>query len=73
MKILKNIEKGNKARFESVEDVMQTFFCIAGAIYQAVGDDVDLNHNGVLNLLATDSKGRIRIRVDYVKEGEEDA
>lgn len=68
--IIDNIEKGKKVKFETLEDVLQTFFCIAGAVYQAVGDDVDLNHNGVLSLLATDSKGRIRIRVDYVKEGE---
>lgn len=64
-----NIEKGRKVKFETLEDVLQTFFCIAGAIYQAAGDDGDINE-GVLEMQATDSKGRIRIRVDYLKEGE---
>ena len=71
--IIKNIEKGKKQKFETLEDVLQTFFCIAGAVYKAASDDGDINEGGILEMLATDSKGRIRIRVDYVKEGEEDA
>lgn len=70
MKIIDNVEKGKKAKFETVEDVLQTFFCIAGAVYQAASEDGDINEGGILEMLATDSKGRIRIRVDYVKEGE---
>lgn len=59
-----------KAKFETMEDVIQTFFSIAGAIYQAVSDGEDINESGILELHATDEKGRIRIRVDYLKEGE---
>lgn len=70
MKIIDNIEKGKKAKFETVEDVLQTFFCIAGAVYKIASDDDDINEDGVLEMLATDSKGRIRVRVDYLKEGE---
>ena len=68
MKIIDNIEKGKKAKFETVEDVFQTFFCIAGAVYKIASDDGDINEDGILEMLATDSKGRIR--VDYLKEGE---
>lgn len=46
------------------------FFCIAGAVYQAASDDGDINQGGILEMLAADKKGRIRVRVDYVKEGE---
>lgn len=70
MKIIDNVEKGKKAKFETLEDVLQTFFCIAGAVYQAASDDGDINQGGILEMLATDKKGRIRVRVDYVKEGE---
>ena len=70
MKIIDNVEKGKKAKFETLEDVLQTFFCIAGAVYQAASEDGDINEGGILEMLATDRKGRIRIRVDYVKEGE---
>ena len=69
--IIDNIEIGEKAKFKTIEDVLQTFFCIAGAVYQVVSDGGDINECGVLEMLATDSIGRIRIRVDYVKEGEE--
>lgn len=72
MKIVNNIEKGKKAKFETVEDVLQTFFAIAGAVYKIASDDGDINEGGILEMLATDSKGRIRIRVDYVKEGKDD-
>lgn len=71
MKIIDNVEKGKKVKFETLEDVLQTFFCIAGAVYQAASEDGDINEGGILEMLATDSKGRIRIRVDYVKEGED--
>lgn len=64
-----NIEKGRKVKFETLEDVLQTFFCIAGAVFQAASDDGNINE-GVVEMQATDSKGRIRIRVDYLKEGE---
>lgn len=70
MKKIKNIENGKKAKFETLEDVLQTFFCIAGAIYQAANDGGDINKSGVLEMQATDSKGRIRVRVDYIKEEE---
>lgn len=70
MKIIKDVEKGRKVKFETVEDVLQTFFCIAGAVYKIASDDGDINEGGILEMLATDSKGRIRIRVDYLKEGE---
>ena len=72
MKIIKNIEKGTKAKFETLEDVLQTFFCIAGAVYQAASKDGDINQSGVLEMQATDKKGRIRVRVDYIKEGEKE-
>ena len=64
---INNVEKGKKVKFETLEDVLQTFFCIAGAVYQAAADR---NEDGVVEMQATDSKGRIRIRVDYLKEGE---
>lgn len=67
---LENIQKGKKAKFETLEDVFQTFFCIAGAVYQAASECGDINQCGVLEMLATDSKGRIRVRVDYIKEEE---
>lgn len=70
MKITDHVEKGKKAEFETLEDVLQTFFCIAGAIYRVVSDSEDINESGILELHATDEKGRIRIRVDYLKEGE---
>lgn len=70
MKKIDNIEKGEKVKFETIEDVLQTFFRIAGAIYQVVSDDGDINESGILEMHATDSKGRIRVRVDYLKEGE---
>lgn len=70
MKIIDNVEKGKKVKFETLEDVLQTFFCIAGAVYQAASEDGDINEGGILEMRATDRKGRIRIRVDYVKEGE---
>lgn len=66
------MKKGRKEKFETLEDVLQTFFCIAGAVYKAVSDDGEINE-GVAELQATDSKGRIRIRIDYLKEGEHNA
>ena len=69
MKIVDNVEKGEKAKFETVDDLLQTFFCIAGAVYQAASNNGNINE-GVVEMQATDSKGRIRIRVDYLKEGE---
>ena len=71
MKIVDNIEKGKKVKFGTIEDLLQTFFCIAGAVYQAVTNDGDINEGGVLEMLANDSKGRIRVRIDYLKEGEQ--
>lgn len=70
---INNVEKGKKAKFETLEDVLQTFFCIAGAVYQAASDSDDISEGGVVEMQATDSKGRIRIRVDYLKEGEKNA
>ena len=63
-----NVEKGKKANFETLEDLLQTFFCIAGAVYRVVTNDED----GVVELFATDNKGRIRVRIDYPEEGEEE-
>ncbi len=45
------------------------FFCIAGAVYQAAAEEVTDN-SGVVEMQATDARGRIRIRIDYLKEGE---
>ena len=36
---------------------------------KAASNDGNINE-GVVEMQATDSKGRIRIRVDYLKEGE---
>lgn len=69
MKIIEHVEKGRKAKFETLEDVLQTFFCIAGAVYQAAAEEVTDN-SGVVEMQATDARGRIRIRIDYLKEGE---
>lgn len=68
--IIDNIEKGRKAKFETLEDVLQTFFCIAGAVYQAASEGENIDECGTLEMQATDNRGRIRIRVDYLKEGE---
>lgn len=71
---IKHIEKGHKAKFETLEDVMQTFFAIARAIYDASTSDEEDKINGVVTATATvPDKGVIRIRVDYLKEGEKDA
>lgn len=69
MKITEHVEKGRKAKFETLEDVLQSFFCIAGAVYQAAAEEVTDN-SGVVEMQATDARGRIRIRIDYLKEGE---
>lgn len=66
---INNVEKGKKAKFETLEDLVQTFFCIAGAVYQAASNDAD---GGVVEMLATDHKGRIRVRIDYPEEGEKE-
>lgn len=64
-----NIKKGRKEKFETLEDVLKTFFCIAGAVYQAAIEGEIIDNNGILVMQATDKSGRIRIRVDYLKEG----
>lgn len=69
MKITEHVEKGRKAESETLEDVLQTFFGIAGAVYQAAAKEVTDN-SGVVEMQATDARGRIRIRIDYLKEGE---
>lgn len=61
---IENVEKGHKAKFDSIEDVLQTFFSIARAIYDV--SDEDDNFSGLLTATATvPGKGTIRIRVDY--------
>lgn len=68
---IEHVEKGRKAKFETVEDVLQTFFSIARAVYRVASDEDDIDEAGVLTMLATTGEGkRIRIRVDYLKEGE---
>lgn len=67
---IEHIEKGRKAKFDNVEDVLQTFFSIARAIYD-IADEED-TFNGVLTATATvPGRGTIRIRVDY-PEGDSD-
>lgn len=67
---IKHIEKGHKAKFDNVEDALQTFFSIARALYDVADED---DFTGVLTATATvPGKGTIRIRVDYL-EGAEDS
>lgn len=63
-----DITSGKKPHFESIEDVMQTFFSIARAVYDIA--DEECTNEGIVTMLATTDKGRIRIKIDYVKEGE---
>lgn len=68
---IKHIEKGHKAKFDNVEDVLQTFFSIARALYDVADEEDDFT--GVLTATATvPGKGTIRIRVDYPKGAEEE-
>lgn len=68
---IEHIEKGHKAKFDNVEDVLQTFFSISIALYDASLFEGNTS-NGVLTATATvPGRGTIRIRVDY-PEGDED-
>ena len=60
-------------KFDSVEDVLQTFFSIARALYDAADEDDEEFFMGVLTATATvPGRGTMRIRVDY-PEGAEDS
>ncbi|MBP5434166.1 hypothetical protein [Ruminococcus sp.] len=62
-----DITNGKKQHFDNIEDVFQTFFSIAIAAYNVASNSDD----GVLTMLGTtDDRGRMRIRIDFLKEGE---
>lgn len=68
---INHIEKGHKVKFDNIEDVLQTFFSIARALYDiGVADEEDTS-NGIVTTTATvPEKGTIRIRIDYPEEAE---
>lgn len=68
---INNIEKGRKAHFDSIEDVLQTFFAIARAIYNVAETEDNLSDKGVLCATAKVENKTIRIRVDF-PEGDDD-
>lgn len=72
---IKHIEKGHKVKFDNIEDVMQTFFSIARAIYDVgvADEEGEDTSKGMVTATATvPGRGTIRIRVDYPEEGEEE-
>lgn len=68
---INNIEKGRKAHFDSIEDILQTFFAIARALYNFAETEDDLSDKGVLCATAKVENKTIRIRVDF-PEGDDD-
>lgn len=59
---INHIEKGHKVKFDNIEDVLQTFFSIARALY----DEEEDTSKGIVTATATvPEKGTIRIRIDY--------
>ena len=65
---IKHIEEGHKIQFDNIEDVMQTFFSIARALYDVgVADEEEEDTSkGIVTATATiPEKGTIRIRIDY--------
>lgn len=62
---IEHIEKGKKAHFDNIEDILQTFFVIGRALYQVAKTENDLSNNGVLCATAKVENKTIRIRVDF--------
>lgn len=62
---INNVEKGRKAHFDNIEDILQTFFAIARALYQVAKTEGDLSDKGILCATAKVENKTIRIRVDF--------
>lgn len=62
---INNIEKGKKAHFDNIEDILQTFFAIARTLYQVGSTEGDLSDKGVLCATAKVENKTIRIRIDF--------
>lgn len=60
----------NRFEFDSVEDILQTFFAIAKVLYDHGEIEGDLSDKDVLVATAKIKDKTIRIRVDY-PEGDE--
>ena len=68
-----DIGKGHKVKFDNIEDVLQTFFSIARALYDVgVADEEEEDTSkGIVTATATvPEKGTIRIRIDYPEGAE---
>lgn len=55
----------SKIKFNTIEEVLQTFFAIANALYNHAETEDDLSDKGVLYATAKIEDKTIRIRVDF--------